>query len=163
MPQALPYIYLAVAAAGTAATLYAQDTQTQQLESNQKYAADQAAADAATAKGEAEVEAERIRKAGKAQQAQAVAAAAASGVDVNSPTALKINQDIYANADEDARLTILNGADSAARLNQQAALDRQGAAITATNGRQAQVGTLLSAAGSMMQTASNWKKQDGGG
>src|SRR3546814_6196752 len=89
-----------------------------------KFAADHAEADARAEQGAAQVEAERIRREGKAQRAKAVAAAAASGVDVNSPTALKIDQEITANAEEDALTVIANGGDRAARLNQQGQADR---------------------------------------
>src|SRR3546814_8701174 len=101
------------------------DTAANQEEANAKFAADQAEVDARAEQGAAQVEAERIRREGKAQRAKAVAAAAASGVDVNSPTALKIDQEITANAEEDAMLTILNGGDRAARLNQQGQADRR--------------------------------------
>src|SRR3546814_4044691 len=70
---------LALAAAGTATTLYGTDTAANQEEANAKFAADQAEADARAEQGAAQVEAERIRREGKAQRAKAVAAAAASG------------------------------------------------------------------------------------
>lgn len=148
----------AVTAVGTAATLYAQDTASQQAEANLKHQADQAAADAKAEQGAAMVEAERIRKAAKAQRAQAVAAAAASGVDVNSPTALRIDEDITKNAEEDALLTILNGGDRAARMNQQAHVDRIGAGLARSEGRQQQAATLLSSAGQMANYSRGWKK-----
>lgn len=157
MPQAIPYIAYAAMAAGAAYSMYATDTQAKQQEVNLKFQADQAAADAKAAQGEADVEAMRIRKAAKAQRAQATAAAAASGIDVNSPTALKIDEEIVKNSEEDAYLTILNGKDRGARMNQQSYLDRQGASIARQNGRQQNVGTLLSAAASIAGSYSNWK------
>src|SRR3546814_13536306 len=114
---------LALAAAGTATTLYGTDTAANQEEANAKFAADQAEADARAEQGAAQVEAERIRREGKAQRAKAVAAAAASGVDVNSPTAPKIAQEITANAEEDAMPTTLTAGSPAARPNQQGQAD----------------------------------------
>lgn len=148
---------LAMAAVGTGYSMYAADTQANQQESNLKFQADQMAADAAAARGEAEVEAMRIRKAGKAQRAQAVAAAAASGVDVNSPTALKIDEDITKNAEEDATLTILGGKDRAARMGQQSQLDRAGASVVKSNARMQNTGTLLSAVGNSYTSTGGWK------
>src|SRR3546814_6722550 len=133
---------LALAAAGTATTLYGTDTAANQEEANAKFAADQAEADARAEQGAAQVEAERIRREGKAQRAKAVAAAAASGVDVNSPTALKIDQEITANAEEDAMLTILNGGDRARRLKQQGQADRIAGSNAAKAGRTHQASTL---------------------
>lgn len=155
------YLILAALAASTAATMYSTDTQANQAEANAKFQADQAAADAEAEKGAALVEAERIRKAAKAQRAQAVAAAAASGVDVESPTAVKLDQEITSNAEEDALLTILNGSDKAARLNQQAYADRQAGSIAKSNARMQNTGTLLSAVASAAGSygsSGGWKK-----
>ena len=152
--------YLVVAAAGTAATMYATDTQAKQQESNLKYQAAQTAADAKAAQGEAEVEAMRIRKAAQAQKAQMTAAAAASGVDVNSPTTVRLDQEATHNSEEDALLTILGGKDRSSRMNNQAYLDRQGASLARSEGRQQQVGTLLSATASTM---GGWKSMQPNG
>src|SRR3546814_12534310 len=114
-PATLTMLYLAATAVGTGVTMYGQDTAANQEEANAKFAADQAEADARAEQGAAQVEAERIRREGKAQRAKAVAAAAASGVDVNSPTALKIDQAVTANAEADAMLTILTGGAPARR------------------------------------------------
>ncbi len=152
---------LAATAAATGASMYATDTAAKQHESDLKFQADQAAADARTAAGEAEVEAMRIRKAAKAQRSQATAAAAASGVDVNSPTAVRLDQEIVKNSEEDARLTILNGGDRSARLNQQGYLDSQGASIARQNGQMQNTGTLLSGVASGLNTYSGWKRAGG--
>lgn len=154
---------LASAAIGTATTLYATDTAAKQEEANAKFAADQAEADAAAEKGAAEVEAMRIRKEGKAQRAKAVAAAAAAGVDVNSPTALKIDQEITANAEQDAMLTILNGGDRAARLNQQGQADRIAGSNAARAGKINMASTLLSSAYTYgTNSGKGWKRAGGG-
>lgn len=149
---------LALSAAGTGVAMYSADTASKQAESNLKFQAAQTAADANAAAGEAQVEAMRIRKAGKAQRAQATAAAAASGIDVNSPTALKIDEEIGKNSEEDATLTILNGGDRAARMRQQATFDSQGAKLARSEGRQQQAATLLSGAATAAGQYSNWKK-----
>lgn len=155
------YAALAATAVSTAVTMYSTDTQAKQHESDLKFQADQAAADARTAQGEAEVEAMRIRKAAKSQRAQATAAAAASGVDVNSPTAVRLDQEIVKNSEEDARLTILNGVDRSSRLNQQGYLDSQGASIARQNGQMQNAGTLLSGVASGINTYSGWKRAGG--
>lgn len=155
------YLLLAALAASTATTMYATDTQAKQEEANLKFQAAQAEADAKAEAGAAQVEAERIRKQAKAKRSQAVAAAAASGIDVNSPTALKIDKDITAANEEDALLTILQGSDRAKRLNQQAVADRQSASTTRLGAKLENTGTLLSAVSSAAASSSNWKKAKG--
>lgn len=147
-------ITIGLLAASTAVTLYGQDTQAKQAEANAKFQAAQAEADAKTEAQAAQIEAQRIRDAAKKQRAQAVAAAAASGVDVNSPTALRINEDITRNAEEDAVLTILGGRDSSARLRQGAQASRIAGSAARTAGRVEQATTLLSAA----NTVNNWRR-----
>lgn len=149
---------LATTALATGVSMYATDTAAKQEAANLKYQAAQGEADAKAAQGEAIVEAERIRKAAKAQRSQATAAAAASGVDVSSPTAVRIDEQITASAEEDALLTILNGADRSNRMNQQAKLDRIGAKNVRTNARLASAGTLLSGAAKGIGIYDNWKR-----
>lgn len=157
-------IGLALTAASTAVSLYASDTANKQQEANLKFQAAQSEADARAAQGEAEVEAMRIRKSAKAQRAQATAAAAAAGIDVNSPTAVRINEGITKNSEEDALLTIMGGKDRSARLNQQAQADRTGASIVRSEGRTAQAGTLLSAASSAYNSyGTGWKRSSQAG
>ena len=157
------YLILAALAASTAATMYSTDTQAKQAESNLKFQAEQAEADARAEAGAAQVEAMRIRKQAKAQRAQAVAAAAASGIDVNSPTALKIDKDIAANAEEDALLTVMQGSNRSKRLNQQAHADRNEASATRLAGRMNNTATLLSSVSSAasMGAGGGWKKAAG--
>lgn len=158
MPQALPYIYLAVAAIGTAQAVQSAHTQGRQAEANAQFANDQANADARAQQGAAQVEADRIRKAGKAQRAQAVAAAAASGVDINSPTAVKIDDTITQNAEQDAYLTMVGGNDAAARQRQggQAALISGQSQKAAANSQANSA--ILSFAGSVAGSGANWKR-----
>lgn len=154
---ALTAVMIGLAVASTAVSMYAQDTAAKQEASNLKFQAAQGEADAKAAQGEAIVEAERIRKAAKAQRSTATAAAAASGVDVSSPTAVRIDEQIVANSEEDALLTILNGKDRSDRMNQQAKLDRTGAKLAISNGKTANFGTLLSGAAKATGIYSNWK------
>jgi hypothetical protein len=158
MPQALPYIYLAVAAIGTGVAVQGANTQARQADANAKFTEQQAQADARAEQGAAQVEAERIRKAGKAQRAQAAAAAAASGVDINSPTAVKIDETISNNAEQDAYLTLVGGKDAAARL-------QQGGQAALINGQSQAAGYRTQATQSLLQfgaTSTNygngWKR-----
>lgn len=153
---------LIVSALGTGASMYATDTAAKQQEANLKFQAAQSEADAKAEAGAAQVEAERIRKQAKSKRSQAVAAAAASGIDVNSPTALKIDKDITAANEEDALLTILQGSDRAKRLNQQAAADRLSASSTRLGAKLENTGTLLSGLSSIAtQGQSAWKTARG--
>lgn len=158
MPQAVPYIYLAVAAYGTYAAVQGQQTQGRQAEANANFSAEQAAADARAEAGLASIEAERIRRAGKRQRSEAMAAAAASGVDIDSPTAVKISEEITKNSEQDAYLTILGGADRGARLNQ----GGQAARIEGRSARDAanlqSTGSLISFAGTATNYGQGWKK-----
>lgn len=154
---------LATTAVSTGVSMYAANAQAKQEASLLKYQAAQGEADAKAAQGEAIVEAERIRKASKAQRSAATAAAAASGVDVSSPTAVRIDEQIVASAEEDALLTIINGKDRSDRLNQQAKVDRIGAKNVMSNSRLAQAGTLLSGTAKGIGIYDNWKRGNGGG
>src|SRR3546814_17287936 len=109
-------LYLAATAVGTGVTMYGQDTAANQEEANAKFAADQAEADARAEQGAAQVEAERIRREGKRQRPKAVAAPAAAGVEVDSPTAPKIDQEIPAHEEEDALTVIAHGGPRPPRL-----------------------------------------------
>lgn len=157
--------YLAVVAVGTGYSMYATDTAANQEEANAKAAAEQANADANAAAGEAQVEADRIRKEGKRLRAQAVANAAAAGVDVDSPTALRIDQAVTAANEEDAMLTLMQGQDRSARLRQQGQADTIAAGNAATAGRMNQTATLIGGATKAASYGGDaWKraKQNGG-
>lgn len=143
-------------ALGAGAAVY----QGEQQKDYNNYLAAQSDADARAERGAAQVEAERIRKAGKKQRSEAIAAMAASGVDVNSDTALKIDQEIARGAEEDAFLTIAGGADRSARLGAEAAGARMA-------GKNAQTAGYVSAAGSLLQAGTNsgrgWKRTNSKG
>ncbi|MEN1958433.1 hypothetical protein [Luteimonas changyuni] len=154
----LALVGLAATAVGAGVSLYATDTAAKQAEANANFQANQAEADARAARGEAAIEAERIRKEGKAQRARATAAAAASGIDVSSPTALKVNEEITRNAEEDAMTTVFNAQDRGARMGQQATADRIAGANARSAGRTQQASTLLSATTSMVDYGDAWKR-----
>lgn len=123
------------------------------------YLSAQAQADARAEQGAAQVEADRIRKAAKQQRADAIAAIAAGGVDVNSGTALKIDQRISRDSEEDAYLSILGGKDRATRLNAEGQAYRMQGTQAQNAGYVSAGGTLLSAAGKQY---GNWKLAGGG-
>lgn len=133
---------------------YSQVQQGKQDQAWSNYQAAQTDADARTERSAAQVEAERIRKLGKRQAAEAEATFAGSGVDINSGSALDINRDITAGAEEDASLAILGGNDRAARLNQQATADRLGGASARRAGNINATTTLLQGAASVSK---GWK------
>lgn len=120
-----------------------------------QYQKDQAQADANAKREAAMVRAEQIRKSAKAQKARAVAALAGSGVNVDSGTALNINQTIDKNAEQDAFLTIVGGNDSALRLESAA----HGYGTQAANDKTAgyiNAGTTL--LGATTNNGKGWKK-----
>lgn len=110
------YAALAAAAVGT----YSAIQQGNQAKAQAEYQAAQADADAKAAAGQAEVEAAQIRKATLKQQASARAALADSGVNVDVGSAELIQSDIQQQGEQDALTTILNGRNSASKLNAQA-------------------------------------------
>lgn len=109
--------------------------------------------------GEAEkdaavAQAEKIREAQKYAIGSANAATAASGKAIGEGSALRINETIYQNSEEDAYSTMLTGT-----RRQQYANDQ--ASITLTQGRNAQTAGYLNAASSVLaggaKIASGWK------
>lgn len=150
MCTGMEVLLLASAAVGTYSTLQSAE---QQSEWND-YQAAQAQADANAEKSAAEVHAEKIRKMARIQSGEATASLAGSGVDVGEGTALNINKEIYANAEEDAVMTVFGGSDRAARGNAEAAGYR-------LKGSQAQQAGYLNATSSLLSAASygakGWK------
>lgn len=130
----------------------------QQQKKMSNYQAAQAEADAEASQKAARVEADRIRKAGARQAAAANAAMAASGIETGEGTALRITSGIAEDSEQDAYQTILNGANSASRLQAQAQADRFTGSNAATSGYINAGGSLLSAGGTAY---SGWKKSGG--
>ncbi len=147
----------AAMAASTAVSAYSSYQQGESQKDWADYQARQAEADAKAEKSAAEVQAEKIRKMARIQAGEASASLAGSGVDVGEGTALNINKDIYANAEEDAVMTIFGGADRAARGNAEAAGYRLKGAQAQQAGYLNATSSLLSAAVSYGQ-ANGWKK-----
>lgn len=119
-PLAVPIIMAASAAVGAYATYQSGQTQ----KTFAQYEAAQGEANAKAEKGDAQVQADRIRKAGKMAAEEANAAVAASGQDLASAGALAINREVYRGAEEDAYFALLGGKDRAAQLTAQAQLTR---------------------------------------
>ena len=132
----------------------------QQQKKMSNYQAAQAEADAEASQKAARVEADRIRKAGARQAAAANASLAASGVETGEGTALRITSGITEDSEQDAYQTILNGANSASRLQAQAQADRITGSNAATAGNISAGSSLLSAGGTAYD---GWKKAKTGG
>ena len=136
---------IASAVVGTGTAIYSGQVQKETAEVNaelQRREGD-AARDAAVA------QAEKIRKAGAAQASQANAALAASGVAVGEGTPLRINENIYQNAEDDAYSTLLTG-----KRQQQAANDSAG--MLEYQGNAAQTVGYLNAASTVLSTAASY-------
>ena len=126
-----------------------------------QYQANQAIADANAEKSAAEVHAEKIRKLARIQASEANASLAGSGVEVGEGTAMNINEDIYANAEEDAVMTIFGGVDRSKRgINQAAGYRATGEQAQISGNAAARAGTLNAASsilGGAYGVAKGWK------
>ncbi|OWY35300.1 hypothetical protein [Herbaspirillum aquaticum] len=147
--ELVAYAALASAAVGT----YSAIQQGKQAKDQADYQAAQAQADANAAAGQAEVEAAQIRKATLKQRAAARAALADSGVNVDVGSAELVQSDIQQQGEQDALTTILNGRNSAAKLNSQADAFTIAGNNAQTAGYLRGASTALSAFG----RASGWK------
>lgn len=105
---------------------------------------------AAQAKVDAEQEAKRIRAAGEKTAGAARAALAGAGINVDSGSAININEDIYRNSESDAFNTLLTGSNRAASYGRSASQSR-GA------GKDAESASLLSAATTAGNAYAGWK------
>ncbi len=141
-------------AAAAAVGAYASIQSAEQQKDWNEYQGKQAEADAKAEKSAAEVHAEKIRKLARIQASEANASLAGSGVEVGEGTALNINKEIYANAEEDAVMTIFGGSDRAARGNAEAAGYRLKGSQAQQAGYLNATSTILGAAGGM---AKGWK------
>lgn len=103
------YAAYAAMAVATAYSVYSTQQAGKQAQINANAQADQSQLDADNAASAATVQADRIRRLARSQVSQANASLAASGVAVGEGTAVNINEEIYANAEEDAVMTELNG------------------------------------------------------
>jgi hypothetical protein len=92
----------------------------------------------------AKQEAARIRKAGEKAAGAARAQMAASGIDVNSGSAININEDIYRQSESDAFNTLLTGERKATAL-------QTSASSTRAAGRNTMAASVLSAGATGLQ------------
>lgn len=116
-----------------------------------KYEEAQGVADAQAEKGDAQVEADRLRKMGAQAAAEANVAMAGSGQHLGSAGAMQINQKITAGANEDAYFALLGGHNRSVKLNTQAKL-------TGLRGKAAAQGATMSAFGQAIGgTAQGWQ------
>lgn len=106
-------------------------------------------------KDAAVAQAEKIRKAARAQAGAANAALAASGVSIGEGTAVKLNEQIYEDAESDAFSTMLTG-----ERRKRFADDSAG--ITKWQGNAAKTAGYINATGSLLSTGSKigsgWKQ-----
>jgi len=106
-------------------------------------------------KDAAVAQAEKIRKAQKYAIGAANAATAASGAAIGEGSALRINEQIYKDSEEDAYSTLLTGTRQQRTANDQAS-------ITRSQGRNAETAGYLNAGASVLsggaQIAKGWKK-----
>lgn len=121
----------------------------QQANEQGKFAEAQANADADAAKAAGRVEAGRIRAITDRQRASARAALAGAGVSVDMGTAADVQKDIVQAGEQDAMTAILNGKNSATRLQAEGAGMRR-------QGQQAMVGSVLSAGGAIASGAAGY-------
>lgn len=144
---------LALAAMQAGATV----VQGQQQRRAAEFAAQQDANAAAMERDAAAAHAEKVRRAMRSQQGEARAAYAASGVDVNSPSATRIVEDIGMRGEEDALTALLTGERRGTALEGSASMRRQA-------GRAAQAGSFVQAGSTLMggysaQQTDNWRRQ----
>ncbi len=143
----MAYAAVASAVVGGAAALYSADTAENTAQANAELARRQGAQDADAAMAQAE----KIRRAGRAQAAKANAALAASGVAIGEGTPVRINEEIYKNAEDDAYSTLLTGA-----RRKQSSEDQAGIMISEGNG--AKTAGYLNAGASVLSGAANYGK-----
>lgn len=96
-------------------------------------------------------QAEKIRKAARAQAGAANAALASSGVSVGDGTAVRINEQIYQDSEQDAYNTLLTGSRAQRTANNQANV------ITA-QGNSAMISGALNAGSSLLAGGANYAK-----
>lgn len=145
--SAVGYVALAAAAVSAAASVYTGVQAKNAAEANAELANRQGAQE----KDQAVAQAEKIRKAARAQAGAANAALAASGVSVGDGTAVRINEQIYQDSEQDAYNTLLTGSRAQRTANNQAnVLTAQGNAAMISGG--------LNAGASLLSSGSNYAK-----
>ncbi len=102
-------------------------------------------------KDAAVAQAEKIRKAARAQAGQANAALAASGVAIGEGTAVRINEQIYRDSEDDAYSTLLTGT-----RRQQSGNDQAG--ILINQGNAAMTSGTINAGASVLSAGASYGK-----
>ena len=138
-------IMAAVASAG--GSIYSGMQQQQAADTNAELSRRQGAQE----KDAAVAQAEKIRKAARAQAGQANAALAASGVAIGEGTAVRINEQIYRDSEDDAYSTLLTGT-----RRQQSSNDQAG--ILTSQGNAAMTGGMINAGASVLSTGASYGK-----
>ena len=149
-------IGLVASVASTALQMSAQGQEARQQAGWLNYQAQQADADANALVETSKLKAQKIRDMGDRERGSATATLAGSGVDVNSGTALEIDKNIAANAEEDAWMTVYNGVMDANKLRTQGQADRISANQIKDASRMNQTATLLGGAADAFGK-SGWK------
>lgn len=112
------YAAAAATVVGTAVSIHSQNEQADRADDLAKQQQQQAQEDAQYAASEAQLQARAIRKAAEKQRAEARAALAGSGVVVGEGTAEQIDQEIYADSEQDALLAIYDGGNRSRGITQ---------------------------------------------
>lgn len=143
---------LAYAAAGSAVLgAYAAIENGQAAKQTANDNAEIARRNAAQDKDVAVAQAEKIRKAAAIQRSAANASLSASGVDLGTGTAVKINEEITKNSEQDAYTAILSG-------NRSAGSSLQQASMFETSGKNAANAGFLNAGSSLLSAGAAFGK-----
>lgn len=144
-------VMIAAAVTAAGASIYSGVQQKKAMDANAELARREGnqEADAAVA------QAEKIRRAGRAAASQANAAMAASGVAIGEGTALRINEQIYKDSEDDAFSTLLTGVRRQRSANDQAGLMEY-------EGRSARTAGFLNAGASLLSAGSSYGKWKAG-
>lgn len=148
-----------VALVGAILSVAAQQQAGREREATANYQAEQAQADALAERDQGELNASAIRRQGRKQLASANVALAASGLGLESPGAININEDINRSAELDARNAILTGQRRSDNLNASAQALRIGGKQARDAANVNSVTTLLSSASSY-GSSSGWFKSN---
>jgi hypothetical protein len=144
---------IALAAAGTAVSVYGQQQQAKQADRIASMQEQQGKEDAAFAASEAQVQARMIRKAGERQRADARASLAGAGVTVGVGTAEQIDKEIQADSEQDALMAIYDGSNRSRAITQSGNLE----AYRSRNAAQAaRIGAASSALSGASTIARGW-------
>ena len=148
-PISLALIATAVVSAG--ASVYSGVQQKNAMDANAELARREGnqEADAAVA------QAEKIRRAARATAGQANASLAASGVSISDGTAVRINEQIYKDSEDDAFSTLLTGVRRQRSANDQAGLMEY-------EGRSARTAGYLNAGATLLSSGSSYGKWKAG-